>query len=98
MTRRVRRSRSPRLALEDLGDDSHVLGLVDQLVLRKDNYTKHTAKILAAQDRLQELSESDAWIAFLDVEAATNERVNFMLAVVARWAFNEGRRSRRGAP
>ena len=69
---------------------------MDKLFEQNAEYGKHRRKILDAQDRLQALCESDAWIAYLDVEQAVNERLNFMLAITARWAFNEGRRSRRG--
>jgi hypothetical protein len=86
----------PRLHSDDLDNESRVLGAVDAVMLGDDNYGRHTRKILAAQDRLQALCDEDAWIAFLDIEAAVNDRVNMMLATVARWAFNEGRRSRRG--
>ena len=85
----------PRLHLADLDHDSRVLGAVDELLIGNDNYREHTRKILAAQDRLQALCESDAWIAFLDVEQLVNARVNFMLSITARWAFHEGRRSGR---
>ena len=88
------RSRYPRLCDDDLADDSRVLGAVDAVVLASDNYRQHTRKILAAQDRLQALCEPDAWIAFLELEEAVNDRVNFMMAIAVRWAFHEGRRSR----
>lgn len=77
-------------------NDSAVLSLVDQVFEGNDNYGKQSRKILAAQDRLQGLCEPDAWIAYLEVEQLTSARVDMMLATVARWAFNEGRRSRRG--
>jgi hypothetical protein len=54
------------------------------------------AKILAAQDRLQALCDTDAFAAYLDIEEAVNVRVNFMLLTVARWAFHEGRRTAKG--
>jgi len=87
-------SRYPRLCDDELADDSRVLGAVDALLAGNDNYSKHTRKILAAQDRLQALCEPEAWIAYLEVEQAVNDRVNLLLAVVARWAFNEGRQRR----
>jgi len=90
------RSRYPRLSVEAIANDSAVLSFVDALFERSDNYGKHTSKILAAQQRLQELASEDAWIEYLDVEQRVNVRVNSMLAIVARWAFHEGRRSRRG--
>ena len=88
------RSRHPRLSDDDLADDSTLPGTIDALLTADDNYSKHAQKILSAQDRLQQLCCTDAWLAFLDVEQLTTARVNFMLATVARWAFNEGRRSR----
>jgi hypothetical protein len=93
--RRSKRSRHPRLSAEAVANDSAVLSLVDALFEQNAGYGKHGRKILAAQDRLQALCEPDAWIAILDIEQVVNERVNFMLAITARWAFNEGRRSAR---
>jgi hypothetical protein len=90
------RSRYPRLSADAISDDSAVLSLVDALFEHNTAYAKHTRKILAAQDRLQALCEPDAWVEYLFLEERVNQRVNFMLALVARWAFNEGRRSRRG--
>lgn len=97
MSRRSKRSRYPRLSAEAIANDSTLLSLVDSLFELNDSYGKHRRKILDAQDRLQELASEDAWIAYLDIEQLVNNRLNFMLATVARWAFNEGRRSRRGA-
>ena len=88
-------SPSPRLTPEIIADDSRLLGLVDQLFEHDDNYKKHTRRILAAQHRLQDLCSEEAWVRFLFVEEAANLRVNMMLAVVARWAFDEGRGHRR---
>jgi hypothetical protein len=94
--RRSKRSRYPRLSPEAVTNDSTLLSLVDALFEANAAYGKHRRKILAAQDRLQTFCESDTWIAYLEVEQLVNERVNMMLAITARWAFNEGRRSRRG--
>jgi len=85
----------PRLPSADLDNDSRLLGAVDQLCTADRDYWKLTRKILRAQLRHQELASEDAFAAQLDVEQLVNERVNLMLAITARWAFHEGRRSRR---
>lgn len=85
----------PRLHPEDLDHESRVLGAVDALLLGNHNYKRMTAKILEAQDRLQALCNEDAWVAFLDIEAAFSTRVNFMLVTVAKWAFHERGRHQR---
>lgn len=84
----------PRVHLDDLHNESRVLSAVDALLTDNHNYERMSAKILAAQDRLQALCEPDAFVAYLDIEEAVNVRVNFMLLTVARWAFHGGRRSR----
>jgi hypothetical protein len=89
------RSRYPRLRFEIIEDDSAVLSLVDTLFEGNREHAKITRRILGAQQRLQALTGEDAWIAFLDIEQLVTERVNVMLAVTARWAFHEGRRSTR---
>jgi hypothetical protein len=86
------RPRVPRLHAEDIADDSALGCAVDRLIIADDNYTKLTAVILDHQGRLQRLCEPDAWVEYLHVEAAVNERVNMMLVLIARRAFNEGRR------
>ena len=87
--------RVPRLLPGDIADDSRLGSVIDRVITGNDNYTTATARILAAQDRLQRLCDDDAWVEYLHVEEATNDRVNMMLALVARWAFEEGRRHQR---
>lgn len=84
----------PRLHLADLADDSKLHGIIDQLVTDERVYWKFCRRILKLQLRHQELASEDAFLALLDIEEVVNERMNFMLLTVARWAFNEGRRSR----
>jgi hypothetical protein len=86
-------SRRPRLHPADLADN-RVHAAVDGLFIDSAEYAKHTRKILAAQDKLQQLASDDAWIAYLEIEQAVNARVSMMVALIARWAFNEGRRHR----
>jgi hypothetical protein len=97
MSLRSRRSsaRPPRLRPEDLADDSLLGALIDGLLVADARHVRLSRKILAAQGRLQELSDDDAHFAYLSVEEFANERVNLMLLAVARWAFGEGRRQRR---
>ena len=90
----VNRSRVPRLHALDLSDDSRVLGAIDALLMADDNYKLMSSRILAAHDRLQQLCDSDACLAFFDVEQLPTARVNMMFAAVARWAVNEGHRPR----
>lgn len=90
-----KRSRGPRLTSEIVADDSRLLGIVDELLLADKNYRRLTVRILEAQHRLQTLCDTDAWLAYLDVEQLVTERANVMLAAVARFAFQEGRRQQR---
>jgi hypothetical protein len=92
MSRRSRDPRVPRLLPEVVADDSALGGVIDGVITGNDNYVRATAKILAAQDRLQRLCDEDAWVEYLHVEQVMNDRVSTMLALVARWAFDEGRR------
>lgn len=87
--------KGPRLHLDDLDNESRVLGAVDQLCTGDRTYWKLTRRILKAQLRHQELASDDAFVALLELEEIVNDRMNLMLAITARWAFNEGRRSRK---
>ncbi len=90
------RSRTPRLTADRDADDSHLGGLLDELITADDNYKRLTRQILAAQDRLQALCNEDAWVAFLDTEQLVTARANVTSLLIARWAFTEGRRQPRG--
>ncbi len=67
---------------------------VDQLCTNDRIYWKLTRRICKLQLRHQSIASDAAFEAQLDIEEVVNERVNFMLLTVARWAFNEGRRGR----
>ena len=82
----------PRLS-QDAIDRDQVPGLVDVLFEHCREHRKLSRRILREQHELQASVSEDAWIAYLRVEEATNVRLDFMLAAVARWAFHEGRRS-----
>lgn len=84
--------RGPKLT--DLSDVQKLHGLIDHLFTGDRRYKKHTRKIIKLQHRHQELASDDAFLAYLDVEAATNERVGHMLITVARWAFDQGKAAR----
>ena len=88
--------RVPRLLPGDIADDSRLGGVIDRVITAERQL--HDGSPLGSsrhQDRLQRLCDDDAWVEYLHVEEATNDRVNMMLALVARWAFEEGRRQQR---
>lgn len=87
-----KRSPMPRLT-QDAIDRGQVLGLLDILFEGCPMQKKLSRRILRAQHRLQEAISTDEWLLYLDIESATNERLNFLLSHAVRFAWNEGRRS-----
>lgn len=75
-------------------DNQSITDAIDQLVLGDRSYKAMTQRILRAQRKLKTSVTDDQFKHYLDVEAATNERLGHMLLLVARWAFNEGKASR----
>ena len=91
---RLRSKRRPRLHLDIIHDAGAIMSLVDGLFEANVEHAKLSRKIISCQGRLQEFATEDAWIEYLLLEEHVNARLNMMLAAVAEWAFNEGRRSR----
>ena len=83
----------PTLTADDLTADK-IPGKVDQLFQNDATYKQTSKAILREQHRLQSLSSDDGWLAYLNLEQATNERLNHMLLQVAKWAHGQGRKSR----
>jgi hypothetical protein len=94
MSGRSRKQRSSTLALtpEMVADESRLMGVLDELLTTDDDYKKLTKRILRAQRQLRKTSTEEAFQLYLDIEAITNARVNFMLGAVAKFCFNAGRR------
>lgn len=86
-------SRPPRLTEGDLGDDSTLASIIEGLITSDKTYWKHCRAILPCQLRHQELSSEDGFEAQLAIEQAWEARDRYMMLLVARWAFMEGRRS-----
>lgn len=85
----------PILTPADLADRSKLGTVLDAVVQRDDNYRRLTQRVLATQERLQQRCDEDAWVEYLDIESIVNARIDSMLAVVAKFAFEQGRRHER---
>jgi len=83
----------PNITPELIADDQKLHRVIDTLLVDNQTYWRFCRRILKLQLRHQELASEDAFSAFLDVEAGMNEKHAWELALVARWAFEEGRRS-----
>lgn len=81
----------PTLTPEIIADDNRLHALIDAMITKDKRYWRHTRAILRLQLRHQELASEDSFVAYLTLEEAVNERTAWMLAEVARWAFQEGR-------
>jgi hypothetical protein len=85
----------PELTSVILEDDGLLARALDEILRGDSEYKKLTIKILSAQVRLKKLATKETWLAYLSLEEVTNYRLTFILALVVRWAFNEGRRHQR---
>jgi hypothetical protein len=84
--------RLPPLTPEVAGDEE-LLGAAVDNVVRSDCVARRRAReIVEHHGWLGEAVDPEAWGLFLEIEARTNERVADLLVVIARWAFEEGRR------
>ena len=84
----------PRLTAQVVNDPDRLASVIDRLFIRDRQYRRHRNVILTRQRVLMDTIDAEQFNLYLDVEAATNERLAWMLSTVAKWAFNEGQRSR----
>lgn len=87
-------SKPPTLTPLIIADDSKLHGLIDQMITDDREYWRRTRHILRLQLRHQELASEDSFVAYLTLEEAINDRAAWMMAKVARWAFEAGKASR----
>lgn len=85
----------PRLHLEDLDDDGQVSRKIDRVLLADDDLRRRRIRILLRGSVLKRRVSDDAFQSFLRLEEAWTARSSTELLLVARWAFDEGRRAGR---
>jgi hypothetical protein len=68
---------------------------IDQMLLRSKRYRKMTRRVLRAQGRLRRAVRWKGWARYLRLEEVVNERAGHENELLIRWAFEQGRRSRR---
>ena len=85
-------TRLPTLTPEIVADDEQLAEVTDEVMLQNVTLCRMSQAIIAAQGRLQDVL-GDQWPAYLAVEELINGRMERLCAVLARWAFEEGRRA-----
>lgn len=80
----------PRLTSETVTDNQQLATAIEALLHDDEEYGRLTQRILDAQERLREQGTFDC---YLEIEALVNVRTGWALLAVARWAFEEGRKS-----
>lgn len=83
----------PRLHLEDLDDDGQVWRRIERALLGADDLRRRRIRILVRGAVLKRRVSDDAFQSFLRLEEAWTARSSAELLLVARWAFEEGRRA-----
>ena len=86
-------SRRPKLTPVVVADD--LGGVLDKLFKAEPEYRKLTIQIIRAQGRLKKSATEEAWLDYLLLEERVNNRLTFVLDLVAQWAFQQGRRHQR---
>jgi hypothetical protein len=87
--------RSPLLSAEVVRDDEALVIATDALLLGEPRLRRLSARIRRHPLGLREHADEKVFARYLELEALSNERLEVALAVVTRWAFESGRRSRR---
>lgn len=85
----------PRLDLEDLHHDGQLWRRIDRVLLGDDHLRRRRIRILVRGAVLKRRVPDDAFQSFLRLEEAWAASSSTGLLLVARCAFEEGRRNRR---
>lgn len=88
-------SRRPKLTSVVVADDLELGRVLDELFKDDPEHKRLTTKIARAQSRLKKSATKEAWHDYLLLEESVNNRLTFMLDVVATFAFEQGRRHQR---
>jgi hypothetical protein len=89
-----RRPTIPRVTPELItGDETRLWEALNEIIVALPGFRERHRDITRKQKRLRRLVSSDAWSAYLDIEAAVNKRHEIEMTFIVRHAFEEGRRS-----
>lgn len=88
--------RRPRLDAALLADPQRLWAAIDEVIRTMAGNGRRRRQIVRLQQHLNDTIDANGWRIYLDIEEATNARIELMLVEVVRWAFNEGRRRSRG--
>ena len=84
----------PNLTDSVVRDDQRLGAAVDALLVPDQAMRRRRAAILRRQRELRQYCNEQAWAAYLKLEEVVNARLDAALLIVAKWAFDEGRRRR----
>jgi hypothetical protein len=85
-------ARACRLTAKDFADDAVLAEHVYRVLEGQRGRRARSSKIQQLQRRLRKLVDDRVWSTYLSIEEAVNDRADRELQVVARWAFQQGRR------
>ena len=83
---------SPKLTPAIVEDDDDLAEVVDAFVHADAEDRAHLQEIIYSQELLRQGADPDIWESFLQLDERIGARVADLIVVIARWAFEEGRR------
>jgi hypothetical protein len=88
--------KTPKLTKKIVKDDLALSdAIIAMLTAAKGKRRELTKTILKLQRRLQRAVDPQAWLTYLRLEEALNERESYTQDALVRWAFRQGRRYER---
>ncbi len=84
-----------KLTSKTVRDDTALSDAIIAVLVQAKGRKKLTKAILKLQRRLQRAVSMEAWMIFLHLEEAVNDRSIVEQDILVRWAFRQGRRYER---
>jgi hypothetical protein len=85
----------PKLTAKIVADNAALHDASIEALSKSKDWKKASRRIVRAQDKLRRHANVDAWLAYLRVEEVVNERAAVETDILVKWAFEQGRQSRR---
>lgn len=85
---------APKLDVRTLKHPESLSRVLGELVEGDAGQKRHRLRILRLQNELRALVTAEAWRVYLRLEDASAARLGEATALVASWAFKQGRRRR----
>jgi hypothetical protein len=86
--------KAPKLTGKIVRDDLALSDAIIAVLSNSKGHRKFTKVILRQQCRLQHAVSPAAWMIYLRIEEAVNDRASYEEDLLVRWAFRQGRKRR----